>query len=46
MAKTLCVLVLIGVTTMIGCLQETANEYVSPSEAVPRGKLRRCRFNC
>jgi uncharacterized protein len=37
MAKTLCVLVLIGVTTMIGCLQETANEYVPPSEAVPRG---------
>src|ERR1035438_6883807 len=38
MAKTLCVMVLIGVTTMIGCSQETASEYVSPSEAVPRGK--------
>ena len=37
MAKTLCVLVLIGVTTMIGCLQETTNEYVPPAEAVPRG---------
>src|SRR6202790_4764171 len=38
MAKTLCVLVLIGVTTIIGYSQETASEYVSPSEAVPRGK--------
>src|SRR5580693_6567738 len=38
MAKTLCVLVLIGVTTVIGWSQETASEYVSPSEAVPRGK--------
>ena len=38
MAKTLCVLVLIGVTTMIGYSQETASEYASPSEAVPRGK--------
>jgi uncharacterized protein len=36
--KTLCVLVLIGVTSMIGYSQETASEYVSPSEAVPRGK--------
>src|SRR6202140_5098531 len=38
MAKTLYVLVLIGVTTLIGCSQETASEYVSGSEAVPRGK--------
>src|ERR1700722_1888821 len=38
MAKTLYVLVLIGVTAMIGYSQETASEYVSPSEAVPRGK--------
>ena len=38
MAKTLCVLVLIGVTAMIGYSQETASEYVSPAEAVPRGK--------
>jgi hypothetical protein len=38
MAKTLCVLVLIGATTMIAYSQETASEYVSPSEAVPRGK--------
>jgi len=29
---------LIGVTTMIGYSQETASEYVSPSEAVPTGK--------
>ena len=38
MRKTLCVLVLIGVTTMIGYSQNTASEYVSPSEALPRGK--------
>jgi uncharacterized protein len=38
MAKTLCVLVLIGVTAVIGYSQGTASEYVSPSEAVPRGK--------
>jgi predicted DNA-binding protein with PD1-like motif len=38
MRKTCCVLVLIGATTMIGYSQETANEYVSPSETVPRGK--------
>src|SRR3984957_3934341 len=38
MAKTLYVLVLIGVTAMIGYSQETASEYVSPSEAAPMGK--------
>jgi len=38
MTKTLCVLVLIGATTVVGYSQETASEYVSPSEAVPRGK--------
>jgi predicted DNA-binding protein with PD1-like motif len=38
MTKTLCVLALIGVTIMIGYSHETASEYVSPSEAVPRGK--------
>jgi predicted DNA-binding protein with PD1-like motif len=38
MARTLCVLVLIGVTIMIEYSQETPTEYVSPSEAVPRGK--------
>jgi predicted DNA-binding protein with PD1-like motif len=38
MRKTLCVLLWIGVATMIGYSQETAGEYVSPSEAVPRGK--------
>jgi len=41
MAKLLCVLVLVGVTTMIGYSQETPSEYVSPSEAVPRGKAPR-----
>ena len=36
--RTLCVLVLIGITTMLGYSQETAGDYVAPSEAVPRGK--------
>jgi uncharacterized protein len=36
--RTLCVLVLIGFTSMIGYSQEKASEYVSPSEAVPKGK--------
>jgi predicted DNA-binding protein with PD1-like motif len=38
LAKALFALVLIGVTTVIGYSQERASEYVSPSEAVPRGK--------
>jgi uncharacterized protein len=38
MVKILCVLVLMGVTTMIVYSQETATEYVSPSQAVPGGK--------
>ena len=38
MTKTLCVLVLIGATTLIGYSQEIASEYVSPSEAAPSGK--------
>jgi uncharacterized protein len=38
MVRTLCILALIAVTSMIGYAQETASEYVSPSEAVPKGK--------
>jgi predicted DNA-binding protein with PD1-like motif len=38
MAKTFCVLASIWVTSIIGYSQKTASEYVSPSEAVPRGK--------
>ena len=38
MKRTLCVLVLIGITSMVGYSQETASEYVSPSDAGPRGK--------
>src|SRR5271157_3764079 len=38
MKRTLCILMLMGVTSVIGYSQETAGEYVSPSEAVPRGK--------
>ena len=37
MTKSLCVLVLIGATTLIGYSQEMANEYVSPSDAAPSG---------
>jgi hypothetical protein len=39
--RTLCVLALIGVTSVIGYSQETGSEYVSPSEAVPRGRARK-----
>jgi predicted DNA-binding protein with PD1-like motif len=38
MVRTLLLLVLIGITTMLGYSQETASDYVSPSEPVPRGK--------
>jgi uncharacterized protein len=37
MKRTLCVLMLIGFTG-VGYAQETASEYVAPSEAVPTGK--------
>jgi hypothetical protein len=37
MAKVLCMLVLIGITT-IGYSQDKESEYVSPSQAVPRGQ--------
>jgi predicted DNA-binding protein with PD1-like motif len=32
------VLLLVGIATAVGRSQETASEYVSPSEAVPRGR--------
>jgi hypothetical protein len=35
-----------GSTGSMGYSQEKASEYVSPSEAVPRAKLPKCRFNC
>jgi predicted DNA-binding protein with PD1-like motif len=38
MRNVLFVVVLIAVTSIVGHSQETASEYVSPSEAVPRGK--------
>src|ERR1700727_2376961 len=38
MTRTLCLLVLIGATTVVAYSQQTASDYVSPSEAVPRGK--------
>ena len=33
-----CILLLIGIAGLMGYSQEKATEYVSPSEAVPRGK--------
>jgi uncharacterized protein len=41
MSKLLGVVILMSVTTIMGYSQETANEYVSPSEAVPSGKAPR-----
>src|SRR5271156_3432243 len=41
MARTFLLLVLIAATTTTGYSQETASEYVSPSEAVPKGKAPR-----
>jgi hypothetical protein len=33
-----CVLVLIGITATMAHPQDTAGDYVAPSEAIPRGK--------
>ena len=41
MAKTFLLLILIAATITTGYSQEAASEYVSPSEAVPRGKAPR-----
>jgi uncharacterized protein len=38
MRNTLCALVLIGVTSIIGSSQDSTSEYVSPSEIAPTGK--------
>ena len=38
MAKSLCVLIVVLVATVVGYSQEVASQYVSPWEAVPRGK--------
>jgi predicted DNA-binding protein with PD1-like motif len=38
MARVFCVLVLIGITSMIGFSQDKESDYVSPSQAVPRGQ--------
>src|SRR5271168_3725766 len=43
MRKSLCVLALIGIATMIGYSRTTASEYVSPSEAVPTGRAPKMR---
>jgi predicted DNA-binding protein with PD1-like motif len=43
MAKFLCVLLVIGVAARMGYLRETASEYLSPSETMPRGKAPKMR---
>lgn len=37
-ARVSCVLILIGIAGLMGYSQEKGSEYVSPSEAIPRGK--------
>ena len=39
-------LLLVGFAITMGHSQETTNEYVASSEAVPRGKAPRMQFNC
>src|SRR5580704_2377763 len=42
-AEVLCLLVLIGITTMLGYSQAAASDYVSPSDAIPKGKAPKMR---
>ena len=42
-AEVLCLLVLIGITTMLGYSQAAGSDYVSPSDAVPKGKAPKMR---
>jgi uncharacterized protein len=43
MVRTLCILVLVAIITLLGYSQETASDYVSQSEAVPTGKAPKMR---
>jgi predicted DNA-binding protein with PD1-like motif len=43
LAEVLCLLVLIGITTMPGYSQAAGSDYVSPSDAIPKGKAPRMR---
>jgi uncharacterized protein len=42
-AEVLCLLVLIGITTMLGYSQAAGSDYVSPSDAIPKGKAPKMR---
>jgi hypothetical protein len=41
-----CAFLCIGLGVTIGQSQETASDYVAPSQAVLRARLHACRFNC
>ena len=43
LAEVLCLLVLIGITTMLGYSQAAGSDYVSPSDAVPKGRAPKMR---
>ena len=42
-AEVLCLLVLIGITTMLGYSQAAGSDYASPSDAIPKGKAPKMR---
>src|SRR6202140_1012231 len=42
-AEVLCLLVLIGSTTMLGYSQAAGSDYVSPSDAIPKGRAPKMR---
>src|ERR1700686_2912796 len=42
-AEVLCLLVLIGITTMLGYSQAAGSDYVSPSDAIPKGRAPKMR---
>ena len=42
-AEVICLLVLIGITTMLGYSQAAGSDYVSPSDPIPKGKAPKMR---
>ena len=42
-AEVLCLLVLIGLTAMLGYSRAAGSDYVSPSDAIPKGKAPKMR---
>ena len=41
-----CALLLAGIAGLTAYSQEKESEYVAPSEAIPRARRLRCRFDC